>query len=97
MITKEIAAQIHNAYVEIEQGHKMIDEIKSALNEKGEWELKDNWGQTRGLELHIPTSMSGAKIKRVPFTLALDVINNHIETQKNELERLKEVCKIQLA
>jgi hypothetical protein len=41
--------------------------------------------------------MSGAKIKRVPFQLALDVIKHHIEEQKKELERLKEVCRIQLA
>jgi hypothetical protein len=97
MITKEIAALIFRCYVEIEEGGKMITELKSALNEKGEFELKDTWGNSRGLELHLPTSMSGAKIKRVPFQLALDVIQHHIADQQKELERLKEVCRIQLA
>lgn len=97
MITKEIAAKIFHAYVEMEQGTKMIEELKKALNEKGEFEIRDNWGNTRGLELHLPTSMSGVSIKRVPFELALDVIQHHIEAQKLELDRLKEVCRIQLA
>lgn len=96
MITKDVARLIHNAYTEIEEGTKMIEELKKSLNEKGEFIIRDNWGNTRGLELHLPTSMSGATIKRVPFELALTVIENHIQGQQKELERLKEVCKIQL-
>jgi hypothetical protein len=97
MITKEIAKLVYLAYTEIEEGSKMIEELKKSLNEKGEFEITDNWGNVRGLELHLPTSMSGAKIKRVPFQLALDVIQHHIEDQRKELERLKDVCRIQLA
>lgn len=97
MITKEVASLIFIAYREIEEGTKMIEELKKSINEKGDFEITDNWGNTRGLELHIPTSMSSAKIKRSPFHIALDVIQEHIENQKKELERLKEVCRIQLA
>lgn len=97
MITKEIARLVHNCYTEIEEANKMVKELKDALNDKGEYEIKDNWGNTRGLELHLPTSMSGATIKRVPFKLALDTIINHIDEQEKELERLKDVCKMQLA
>lgn len=97
MITKEIARLIHNCYTEIEQGNLMITELKKSLNEKGEFELKDSWGESRGLELHIPTSHSGHTIKRVPIQLALDVIDLHIKAQNIELERLRDVCKIQLA
>lgn len=97
MITKEIARLIHNCYTEIEQGEKMIIELKKSLNEKGEFELKDSWGQSKGLELHIPISSSGFSIKNVPFQLALDVIQSHTEAQQKELERLKEVCRVQLA
>jgi hypothetical protein len=96
MITKEIAKLIFNCYSEIEQAEKMVIELKKAINEKGEFEIRDNWGNTRGLELHLPTSMSGATIKRVPFELALTVIENHVLLQHKELDRLKEVCKIQL-
>jgi len=96
MITKDIAGLIWQAYNEIEQAEKMVTELKKALNEKGEFEIKDNWGNTRGLELHLPTSMSGATIKKVPFELALNVIEHHVVTQLKELERLKEVCKMQL-
>lgn len=97
MITKDIARLIHNCYTEIESGEKMIEELKNRLNKKGELELKDNWGNIRGLELRIPCESGAQSVHRVPFHLALDVIKEHIENQKSELERLKEVCRIQLA
>lgn len=96
MITKEIAMLIFHCYNEIEQAEKMVIELKKSINEKGEFEITDNWGNTMGLELHLPTSMSGASIRRVPFKLALDVIEAHVIKQQQELERLKEVCRIQL-
>jgi len=96
MITKLTARSIFHCYVEIEQSNLMIEELKKALNEKGEFEIKDTWGNTRGLELHLPTSMTGATIKRVPFKLALDIIQNHIVEQGKELERLKHICRLQL-
>lgn len=97
MITKDIARLIYNCYAEIDSGNKMIEELKEKLNDKGELELKNNWGDSKGLELHIPSERGGYSIKRVPFHLALDVIQEHIKNQEKELERLKEVCKIQLA
>lgn len=97
MITKEIAMLIYNAYVEIEQAQKMIEQLRESLNEKGELDIQDNWGNRRGLELHIPTSSSGANIRTVPPDLALGIIHRHIEDKQKELIRLKEVCRIQLA
>lgn len=97
MITKEIAMLIYNAYTEIEQGQKLIEQLRESLNEKGELDIHDGWGNKRGLELHIPTSSSGAKIKRVPPDMALNIIQRHIEDNQKELIRLKEVCRIQLA
>jgi hypothetical protein len=96
MITKEIAAAVWTAYNEIEQANKMVEELKKSLNDKGEFEITDNWGNSRGLELHIPTSMSGAKIKRVPFELAIDVIEKHVQAQQTELLRLETICKLLL-
>lgn len=97
MITKDISRLIYNCYSEIENGNKMIEELKSKLNEKGEFELKDSWGNTAGLELRIPIGSGSWSIHSVPFHLALDVIKEHIANQEKELERLKSVCKIQLA
>jgi len=97
MITKEIAILIHNCYSEIEQAIKMITELKKSLNDNGELEIKDRWGDSKGLELHIPLKDEGYSIKKVPFQLAFDVIKLHVEAQEKELERLKDVCKIQLA
>ncbi|RKT01072.1 hypothetical protein [Chryseobacterium defluvii] len=97
MITKDIARLIHNCYTEIESGEKMIQELKERLNDKGELELKNTWGDSKVLELHIPYERGSYSIRRVPFHLALDVIKEHIANQKKELERLKEVCRVQLA
>lgn len=54
MITKDIARLIYNCYAEIDSVNKMIEELKEKLNDKGELELKNNWGDSKGLELHIP-------------------------------------------
>jgi len=100
MITKEIAAKIWHCYSEIEQAEKMIQQMKDSLDKDGNLVLKDTWGESRNsLELHIPTGRSSGSfsIKRVSADVALVVIQQHIEQQKTELSRLKEVCKIQLA
>lgn len=97
MITKDIARLIYNCYTEIEEGKEMINELKSKLDDKGELKLVDNWGESKGLELRIPHEKGSWGIHKVPFRLAIDVINEHIENQKKELERLKEVCRVQMA
>lgn len=97
MITKEIAVKIYNCYREIEEGGKMIEELKKSINDKGDFELKDQWGNSKGLELRIPSGQTSYSIRTVPFHLALDVIKEHTENQKVELERLKEICRVQLA
>lgn len=96
MITKDIARLIHNCYTEIEQGEKMIQELKSKVNEKGEIELKDYWGNDRTIEMHIPSSNNGATIKKVPFELAITVISIHKQEQEIELKRLNQIAKLQL-
>lgn len=98
MITKEIARLIYNCYSEIENSEKMIKELKKRINDKGELELKDSWsGQKQSLELRIPHETGSYGIHQVPFHLALDVIKEHIQNQNKELERLKEVCRVQMA
>lgn len=99
MITKEIAAMIYNAYSEIENANNMIESIKANLDDKGELKLKDRWGDIRGdLQLHIPsTSVGSYAVKGVRAEVAIDVLLDHIKRNKKELQRLKGVCKIQLA
>lgn len=98
MITKDIARLIHNCYSEIENGEKMIEELKKAIDENGDFVLVDSWGdRKRFLELHIPCKSAGSySIKQLPMQLGIDAIVAHIEKQKEELQRLKTVCKTQL-
>ena len=101
MITKDIARLIYNCYSEIENGSKMIDELKKSINENGDFVLAETWTgqQKKFLELHIPCRGAGSgsySVKQLPFQLAIDAIIAHIEAQNKELERLKEVCRVQL-
>lgn len=100
MITKEIAALIYNCYSEIENANKMIEEIKSNLDDNGNLKLHDRWGDVRGdLQLHIPSNFSAGSyhVKGVRAEVAVKVLQDHIKINKKELTRLKGVCKIQLA
>jgi hypothetical protein len=99
MITKEIARLIFNSHSEIENALRMIEEIRTNLNEKGEFKLTDTWGDVRGdLQLHIPARSAGSySVKGVRAEVAIKVLHDHIEDHKKELERLKGVCQIQLA
>jgi hypothetical protein len=98
MITKDIARLIYNCYSEIENGEKMIEELKKAIDQNGDFVLFDSWGdRKRFLELHIPTSSNGHSIKQLPMQLGIDAILAHIEAKKQELVKLKLICKTQLA
>ena len=98
MITKEVAARIHNCYTQIESGRAMLEEMKNLVNDKGEMELAKDWtGSSRGLELHIPNKSGGHRIKTVPLDLGLEIINRHIKNKEAELKEIKSICKTQLA
>lgn len=98
MVTKDIARLIYNCYQEIENGKGMIEELKGRLNEKGELKLKEEWGrEVRGLELRIPSDGTSWQIRHVPLKIAIDVIQDHIKNQEIELERLKDVVKVQMS
>jgi hypothetical protein len=81
MITKDIARLIHNCYTEIESGEKMIEELKRAIDDNGDFILVDSWGeQKRFLELRIPSKSAGSySINQLPMQLGIDAIVAHIE------------------
>lgn len=99
MITKEIARLIYNAHAEIQNSHKMIEDIKANLTDNGKLEIKNEWGDiSNNLQLHIPKAGSGSyAVKGVRPEVAIKVLLDHIEDNEKELVRLKDVCKIQLA
>ena len=75
----------------------MIEELKKAINENGDFVLIDNWGQSKGyLELHIPNKGGSMSIRQLPMQLGIDAIVAHIEKKRAELEKLKTTCKVQL-
>lgn len=97
MITKDIARLIYNCYSEIENSEKMIETMKDAINEKGEFELEDDWRGSKYLTLQIPTNGSGSySVHQLPHQLALDALMHHIDNNKKKLEELRTVCRTQL-
>lgn len=97
MITKDISRLIYNCYSEIENGEKMIEDLKKAIDENGDFVLTDSWGESkRFLELHIPNKGGSYSIRQLPMQLGIDAILAHIEAKKAKLEELKLICKTQL-
>lgn len=98
MITQEVAMLIYNCYSEIKNAKQMIEEMKNSINEKGEFELEDEWHRNKKhLSLHIPSQNSSSySVRQLPHQLAVDCLVAHIEKQEQELIRLKTVCKTQL-
>jgi hypothetical protein len=100
MITKEIAQKIWHCYIEIEQAEKMIATMKENINTDGDLDLKDGWGERHNcLQLHIPNGHGHGSfsVRSVSMEVALVVLQQHIEKNKKELERLSVTCKVQLA
>jgi len=99
MITKEIAAKIYNCHTQIENGQRMIDELKKSINKDGEFELAEDWtGRKTGLLLSIPQDRAGSySVHGVPPEVGLNSLRAHIRNNEQELKRLMETCKILLA
>lgn len=96
MITKDIARLIYNCYTEIENSENMILEMKSKIDENGNLLLKDNWGNEKSLELHIPNGDSSRSVRRIPMRMAFEFLKEHIVNQNIELNRLRDVCRVML-
>lgn len=96
MISKETAVKIHNCHVQIENGKRLILDMKEALKKTGDAKLDDAFGGRRDLELGVPSGSSGHRIFGVRFDLGVKIIKEHIKDQKKKLEKLKGVAELEL-
>ncbi len=96
MITKDTARLIFNAYSEIDKGKKLLKDFKDQIKTSGSLELKDAFGYPAEIQMGIPAGPSSQRLFNVPKEIAIDVIERHIEGQKEELKRLKVVAKQEL-
>lgn len=96
MITKETARKIHNCHQQIENGKKLIEDMKEALESSGEPKLEDAFGGRRDLELGVPSGRSAHRIFGVRFDLGVKIIKEHIKDQRKKLKKLKGVAELEI-
>ncbi len=96
MISKETARKIFNCHGEIEKSNGLISAMKEAIKEEGTTDLKDNFGDRRGLQLGIPSGQSGHTLYNVPVEISIKVIEAHIEQKERQLKELMAIATIEL-
>lgn len=100
MISRETAANIWNAYREIEAGEKLLaDMAKIRETERTDRlapTLKDAFGVRRQLQLGIPSGENGHRLLDVSPVLAESCIRAHIERKRAELAEANEQARIEL-
>lgn len=100
MITKETAVKIWNAHTEIEKAKILLEDMVNKtiedVDKSGKLEFKDAFGSKTGLQLGVPCSSSGHSLYHISPKLALEVIKEHIKSNKNRLIELETICQIEL-
>ena len=100
MIKQETAAAIWTAYREIENGRKLLEDMKTIREreklDKHAPTIKDAFGTPRHLQLGIPSGENSHRILDVSPVLAESIIRAHIEKKCAALTELQEVAKIEL-
>lgn len=102
MIKRETAANIWNAYREIETAEELLKELEKEKEEaKGDFDknaptLRDAFGRNRHFQLGVPSGGNGHQLYSVSPPLAESVIRAHIENKKAELAEANEQARIEL-
>lgn len=99
MITVETATQIALAHREIETGQKLLEDVKEVVQRRGEInrDLRDVFGRNHdALELGVPSGDTSKRLFRVPYELAVPVIEAHILSCRSRLAALNEKARLEL-
>lgn len=99
MITKETAAKILNAHLEIEKANKLLEDLKERITadaERNKPTLYNALGEKRGLMLGVPSGDNSHQLFNVSLDLSYKIIVEHIESQQKRLEELGTIAKIEL-
>lgn len=101
MISQKTAADIWNAYREIEAAEKLLEDMSKAATTWGAPDkfaptLKDAFGRAQNLQLGIPMGESGHRLYSVSPALAEACIRAHIANKRAELVEANERARIEL-
>lgn len=100
MITKETATDIAMTYREIEVAEKLLADVKETMEQSPfgkKADLRDVFGrQHAALELGVPSGDTSKRLFRLPYKLAVPVIQAHIAEAKARLEALAVAAEAEL-
>lgn len=101
MISQKTAADIWNAYRELEAAHKLLENMAKASTSWGRPDplaptIRDSFGRLQHFQLGIPMGDSGHTLYNVSPPLAEACIRAHIAHKQAELVELRERARIEL-
>lgn len=96
-ISRETATDMAVIYRDIEAAEKLLDDVRQAVAKVGEVDIRDVFGRRQNaLELGIPSGDNSRRILRVPYDLAIPVIEATIASHRARLTALGEKAKAEL-
>ena len=97
MITAQTATDIAVAYREIEIAEKLLADVRAAMDRFEQVDIRDAFGRPqRSLELGIPSGGTSTRLLRVPYELAVPVIEANIAHQKSCIKTLNQNARFEL-
>lgn len=97
MLSRETATDIAVIYREIEVAEKLLADVKEALKDEEETDIRDVFGRRRRcLDMGIPNGEDCRRMLNVPHELAVPVIEASIAHHRARLAALNEKAKAEL-
>lgn len=97
-ISKQTATDIAMAYREVEVAESLLADVRGVLGRSPAADIRDAFGRPQsGLELGVPSGDSSKRLFRLPYTLAVPVIEAHIANQRAIISALTEKARIEMS
>lgn len=97
MITAQTATDIAVAHKEIEVAEKLLADVREAMVRSVQTDIRDVFGRRqRLLELGIPSGDNSTRMLRVPYELAVPVIEANIAHQRSCIKALNQKARYEL-
>lgn len=98
-ISAETATSIAMTHREIQTAEKLLEDVRETVQRRGEisHDLRDVFGRTHDdLELGVPSGDTSKRLFRLPYSLAIPVIEAHIAACWQKLAVLDVKARIEL-
>ena len=99
MLSKEICVKIWNAYQQVENGKKLIEEMEEVLRNNKDLKepcFRNAFGERVGLELGVPSGRDSSRIFGLSNVLGKKIIKEHVRNSKKRLKELMKEAEFEL-